>query len=172
MINEKKVVPLEEAINEVEAAITRLALMHLSFSKTLIEELGEETGTELIIKSIIEYGRRIALRVNAGKSDLPKWGVYSGDVYQDEEGYYVVTGCNLAKVFKEYNELHLGRFYCYVDAAKSMAADPLKKLIHTTCEACGDDRCTLALVSTTEKEREHFINENIEKWKDVDPRLV
>jgi hypothetical protein len=39
-------VPREEASHEVEVAMTRLALLHLSFSKTLIEEFGMEKGRE------------------------------------------------------------------------------------------------------------------------------
>ncbi|MFW9916199.1 MAG: L-2-amino-thiazoline-4-carboxylic acid hydrolase, partial [Candidatus Thorarchaeota archaeon] len=141
------------------------------FAKILIDELGEERGEELIIKSIMEYGKQIAERVSEGKPDLPKWGVYSGSVSQDAEGRYIVRGCNLAKIFSEYDELELGRLYCYIDAAKSMAADVTQKLIHTTCEACGDDRCTFDIVPTTEEEREHFLNRK-PAWKHVDPRLV
>ena len=165
-----ELVPLEEAIKEVETAITRLALLHLSFSKILVEEFGDKRGSELVIKSIMEYGRRINEVVSKGGDDLPKWGVYSGEVYQDEDGRYHVTGCNLAKVFKQSNELNLGCLYCYVDAAKSMDADPMKKLIHTSCEACGDDHCTLEFVDTTEEERNSFITRD-KKLKYVDPRL-
>ncbi|MFX1517289.1 MAG: hypothetical protein ACFFC6_13380 [Promethearchaeota archaeon] len=161
---------LEEAIKEVETAITRIALLHLSFSKVLVDEFGDERGSELVIKSIMEYGRRINEVVSKGGDDLPKWGVYSGGVYQDGDGNYHVTGCNLAKVFKQFNELNLGCLYCYVDAAKSMDSDPMKKLIHTSCEACGDDHCTLQFVDTTEEERNSFINRDT-KLKYVDPRL-
>ncbi|MHA2203789.1 MAG: hypothetical protein ACW991_08875 [Candidatus Hodarchaeales archaeon] len=164
-------VPLKEAINEVETAITRLALLHLSFSKILVDEFGDERGSELVIKSIMEYGRRINEVVSKGGQDLPKWGVYSGEVYQDEDGRYHVTGCNLAKTFKEFKELNLGRLYCYVDAAKSMDSDSTKKLIHTSCEACGDDHCTLEFVNTTEEERNSFINRD-KKLKYIDLRLV
>ncbi|MFW9904821.1 MAG: hypothetical protein ACFFFH_10850 [Candidatus Thorarchaeota archaeon] len=164
-------IPLEEAIKEVETAITRLALLHLSFSKILVEEFGTERGSELVIRSIMEYGRRINEVVNKGGKDLPKWGVYSSEVYQDDDGRYHVTGCNLAKTFSQSNELNLGRLYCYVDPAKSMDSDPTKKLVHTFCEACGDDNCTLEFVETTEEERTSF-NERNRKWKYVDPRLV
>jgi hypothetical protein len=164
-------VPLKEAIKEVEIAITRLALLHLSFSKILVEEFGDERGSELVIKSIMEYGRRINEVVNKGGEDLPKWGVYSGEVHQDEKGRYHVTGCNLAKIFNQFNELNLGRLYCYVDSAKSMDSDPTKKLVHTFCEACGDDHCTLEFVDTTEEERINFKERNM-KWKYVDLRLV
>ncbi|MHA2297484.1 MAG: hypothetical protein ACXAEU_18665 [Candidatus Hodarchaeales archaeon] len=170
MADNNEIVSLEEAKKEVEVAITRLALMHLSFSKVLIEEFGNDKGSELIIKSIMEYGQRITELVNKGGKDLPKWGVHSGDAYQDEDGRFIVTGCNLAKIFKQFNELDLGLLYCYVDAAKSMASDPMKKLIHVKSEACGDDRCTFEYVQTTEEERKNFINRD-KNWKRVDPRL-
>ncbi|MHA2272190.1 MAG: L-2-amino-thiazoline-4-carboxylic acid hydrolase [Candidatus Hodarchaeales archaeon] len=164
-------VSLAEAEGEVEVAVTRLALLHLSFAKILIDEFGEDRGEELVIKSIMEYGKRIAERISEGKPDLPKWGVHSGGVSQDAEGRFIVRGCNLAKVFSEYNELELGRLYCYIDAAKSMAADATEKLIHTTCEACGDSCCTFDIVPTSEEERKHFLDRNSD-WKYVDPRLV
>lgn len=169
--DKNEVVPLREATKEVEVAITRLALLHLSFSNILFEEFGETKGSELVIKSIMEYGQRIAEMVNKGGDDLPKWGVHSGEHYQDEEGRYIVSGCNLAKTFKQYNELSFGRLYCYIDAAKSMSLDPLQKLIHKTCEACGDDHCTFEIVPTTEEEREHFFNKD-KNWRIIDPRLV
>ncbi|MHA2224536.1 MAG: hypothetical protein ACXAC8_05000 [Candidatus Hodarchaeales archaeon] len=169
--NQEKVVTLKEATREVETAITRLALLHLSYSKVLTDEFGEKKGSELVVKSIIDYGRRITEHVKKGGADLPKWGVYSGEVFQDNEGRHVVTGCNLATIFKQFNELHLGRLYCYVDAAKSMASDPLNKLIHLTCEACGDDCCTFQYVPTTEEERENHLKSD-PNWKNVDPRLT
>lgn len=188
MAESEEVVPLTEAMHEVEVAMTRLALMHLAYSKTLVEELGEERGKELIIKSIMEYGRRVGERVKRGHPDLPKYGVheryvYGGREYRDprkiprsEDGridlsLYSVRGCSLAKVFREYGEEELGWLYCYVDAAKSMAADPDHKLIHRTCEACGDEGCTFELQPTTEKERRDFKNKDRD-WRYVDPRLV
>ena len=58
----QEVVPLKEVREQVEVAITRLALLHLSFAKTLVQELGERKGKELAVKSILEYGRRVGER--------------------------------------------------------------------------------------------------------------
>jgi hypothetical protein len=172
-MNEKeKMVLLEEAKKEVGVAITRLALMHLSYSKTLIEELGDKRGEEIIIRSILEYGRRIAEIVKQGGQDLPSYGVYSGEAYQDDKGRYNVKGCNLAKIFQKNDELNLGRYYCYVDPAKSMASDLGKKLIHTSCEARGDGRCTLEFLTTTKEDRDSFSSNDINRWKYSDPYLV
>ena len=172
MNDAEKVVSLKEAKKEVGVAITRLALMHLAYSKTLIEELGDKHGEEIIIRSILEYGRRISEIVKQGEQDLPSYGVYSGEVYQDDEGKYNVTGCNLARIFKQFNELDLGRYYCYVDPAKSMASDLEKKLVHTSCEARGDSRCTLEFLTTTKEDRESFSLNDISRWKHSDPYLL
>ena len=95
-MTKKEVVPLEEAREQVEIAVTRLALLHLSFAKTLVEELGEKKGKELTIKSILEYGQRIGERIKQGLPDLPKYGVHGGD----KRGK--TYGCILAKIFREY----------------------------------------------------------------------
>ena len=43
-ISEREFVPLKEARGQVETAITRIALLHLAFSRTLVEEFGAEKG--------------------------------------------------------------------------------------------------------------------------------
>jgi len=165
MTEKEKFVPLEEAVHEVEVAIKRLALLHLSFSKMLVKEFGEEKGKELIIKSVLEYGKRVGERTKRGFQDLPKYGVHG------EEKNGRVYDCVLAKIFREYGEEDLGCLYCYIDPAKTMAVNPNYKIIHKNCLACGDDYCTFEQVYTTEKERKDF--KNMDKdWKHVDPRLV
>lgn len=166
MSGKEEMVPLKEAREQVEIAVARAALLHLAFSKTLIEEFGEEKGKELIIRSILEYGRRVGERVKRGLPDLPKYGVHGGRTPDGK-----VYGCIFSKIFREYGELDLGCLYCYVDPAKSMAQDPTHKLMHKDCAACGDDFCTFAVVPTTEKERNDFVKKN-KDWKHVDPRLT
>lgn len=156
MNQNEELISLKDAKEEVEVAMTRLALMHLSFSKILVDEFGKEKGKELILKAITEYGSKIGNIIKAGGRDLPKFGVHSGRFYQNEKGEFIVSGCILAKIFKQYDELELGSLYCYVDPSKSMAADISEKLIHKTCEVCGDDKCTLAVVPTTEEDRKYF----------------
>ena len=170
MSEKKKTIQIDEAIEEVEIAITRLALMHLSYAKILVKELGKEKGKSIIIKAITEYGARIGENTVKGERDLPKYGVHK-EVFQNEKGEYIVKGCTLAKVFKKYDELELGALYCFVDPAKSMTFDPSQKVIHKTCEACGDDKCTLAVVSTSEKDREIFEKRD-EDLNLLDPYLV
>lgn len=188
MAEREEVVPVKEAIEQVGVAMTRLALLHLAFSETLVEQLGEEKGKELIINSILEYGKRVGERTKEGCQELPYYGVHEGYFYADDEyidarskprsegekwdfSLYKVYGCILAKIFRGYGKEDLGCLYCYVDPAKSMAADPNYKLKHTACEVCGDEYCAFDLVPTTEKERKDFINKS-KDWKYVDPILV
>ena len=165
MTQKEKVVSLEDARHQVEIAVTRLALLHLSFSRTLVDEFGEEKAKDLIVKSILDYGKRVGERVKRGLPDLPRYGVYGGS----KNGR--VYDCILAKVFQEYGEQKIGCLYCYVDPAKAMTADLDRKVIHTRCAACGDDYCTFQEKLTTEKERKDFLNRDRD-WKFVDPRLV
>jgi hypothetical protein len=188
MTDNEEVVSLKDAIEQVKAAVSRIALIHLGFSRTLIEELGEKKGKELIIKSMIEYGKLVGKQTGKGRQDLPYYGIHDKYVYDDHEFIdmrenpvpkaqdfdftrYKVYGCVLAEVFRELGEEELGRLYCYVDSAKSMATDPRQKLIHTACEPCGDSCCSFDLVPTTDKERKNFSNKS-EDWKEVDPILV
>jgi hypothetical protein len=180
---EEKTVLLKDAIEQVRVTAARLALLHLAFSRVLVETLGEEKGKEAVLRAVMEYGRLVAGR---GGQDLPFYGlneksVYKGREYVDareraEDGepfdraQYQVHGCVLARTFLEEGEPGLGALYCYVDAAKSMAADPAKKLIHTACVLCGDGHCAFAVEPTTEGERKAFDKDDPE-WKAVDPIL-
>ena len=44
MSEESKTISIDEAALEVEIAIKRLALMHLSYAKVLIDEFGKKKG--------------------------------------------------------------------------------------------------------------------------------
>ena len=174
-VYDKDVVTLEEAKEQVGIALTRAALLHLAFSRTLVEEFGEQKGKELVLQAIMEYGRRVGERVKLGLPDTPKYGIFrtetpggSGDKWFRNFKAY---DCVFARTFKEYGELDLGYLYCYVDAAKTMAADPKQKLIHRDCAAAGDDFCTFDVLPTTEQERSDFSSKSND-WKHVDPRLT
>lgn len=188
MTEKEEMVTLQDAMEQIKTAVTRIALIHLGFSKTLAEELGEEKGKALIIKSMIEYGKLVGKQIANGEQDLPYYGLHDKYLYGDHEFIdtrrcpvprdedfdftrYRVYGCMLAKVFKEMGEEKLGSLYCYVDSAKSMAVDPDRKLIHTACEPLGDDCCRFAMVPTTEKERDDFAKKT-DEWKTVDPILI
>jgi len=165
MVRKEESVPLKEAVREVEVAMSRVALLHLSFSRVLVDEFGEEKGKELIVRSILEYGKRIGERTKRGYQDLPRYGVVGR--FENNKAY----DCVLAKIFRDYGEEDLGCLYCYVDGAKSMAVDPASKFIHRTCAACGDEYCTFERKQTTTKERRDFKAKSSD-WRSVDPRIV
>jgi len=188
-MNEKEeTVSLKDAIEQVKVAVSRISLIHLGFAKVLVKELGDKKGKELIIKSMMEYGKLVGKLNTEGYQDLPHYGIHDKYSYSDQEfldtrkmpiseagGFdyqqLKIYGCAIAQIFKELGEEELGRLYCYVDSAKSMATDPNSKLIHTACVLCGDDYCGFNVLPTDEKEREDFEN-NSENWKNVDPILV
>jgi hypothetical protein len=172
---EKKMISFDEAQREVEIVSRRLALLHLSFARTLIDELGEKKGLELIEKAIKDYSIRIGERTRqevldqgleataenfgAGKSlRVPKFGMHDliETVDVDGEPRMRAYGCALGKLWKEYGEDKLGRLYCYVDPAKYMAYNPNHKLIHIKALPDGEEFCEFAVRPTTEKEREDF----------------
>ena len=129
----------------------------------------------MVLRAIMEYGRRVGERVKRGLPDLPKYGVIGREergrnAAKWAEGYKAYE-CVFARTFEEYGELDLGFLYCYVDPAKSMAGNSNQKLIHRDCAACGDDYCTFEVLPTTEQERSDFASKRSE-WKSVDPRLL
>jgi hypothetical protein len=178
--------PLKEAEKEVEITSKRLGLLHLSYAKTVMEELGEEKGLEIIAKAIKYYGILIGEKtkdeVEAKGLDLspenfdkgeslrvPKFGMHSKIELVKVNGELRIRayGCALAKVWKEFDEEKLGRLYCYVDVAKYMAYNPNYKLVHITTIPDGSDYCEFAIKKTTKKERIDFSAKN-KAWFHID----
>lgn len=185
----EETIPIKEAKKEVEISTRRLALLHLSYAKTLIQELGEDKGTSLIMKAIKDYGIRIGERTrrevadqkletspeNFGKSDflrVPKFGHHErGETYEvNGEKRTRVYGCAMDKLWKEYGEEKLGRLYCYVDPAKYMAYNSRFKLIHIKALPDGDDCCEMTVRSTTAKERKDFLSKD-KDWSYLDKKI-
>lgn len=185
MIDTDKKVSLEEAMEQVGTVGARLGLLHLAYARILVNEFGREKGRDLIIKAMMEYGKLVGKRNDSGRQDLPWYGFHDKYVYKDDEfldmreqptedfdfSSFKVFGCVLAKTFLEFGEPELGALYCYVDAAKSMAQNPSVKLIHTSCEVCGDEFCAFDILPTTEEEQADFEKNNV-RWKNVDPILL
>ncbi len=158
----EKKVNLSEAENEVKVVTQRLALLHLSYAKTLVDEFGWEEGKRLILKSIKKYGVHVANWTKAGHRGLPRYGFW-----EKREGKPDL--CELGKVVVELGEPELGALYCLIDPAKTMAAEPGQKLIHTKCMILGDDECRFTTVPTTENDREAL--EEGGDWERVDPLI-
>jgi hypothetical protein len=166
---------VEEAKEEIEISTRMVALLHLSYAKTLIQELGEDKGTRLIMKAIKDYGSRIGERTRKevldknleaspehfGKGNylrVPKFGHHERSETCEVKGEKTTRayGCAMDKLWKEYGQERLGRLYCYVDLAKYMAYSLGYKLIHIKALPDGDDCCETAVRLTTEKERTSY----------------
>lgn len=82
----KSVVSLKEAKKQVEIAARRIALLHIAYAKTLVEEFGEERGRKLILRAIKDYGTRIGEKMKRGEQDLPDYGVHERIEWVDING--------------------------------------------------------------------------------------
>ena len=155
-------VPLSEAENEVKIVTQRLALLHLAFSKSIMEQLGWEEGKQLILNSIKQYGEYVAERTKQGYQGLPKYGFW-----ERREGKAPL--CELGKIMLEMDEPKLGAMYCLIDPAKTMAADLSNKMIHTKCMILGHDECQFDTIPTSEKDKRDF--KQGKNWAHVDPLI-
>lgn len=178
--------PYADAVEQVRLASSRLALLHLCFARTLVEELGDRRGRELTAKAIKRYGTEIGKKVRAGvveqglsldpanygagpAKDLPAYGLHDRIEHLEVGGEERIRahGCLLAKVWHEYDGDALGRLYCYVDPAKYMAFNPDHKLVHLKCVPDGDAFCEFKLCRTTDHDRRLF-DSNDPDWITID----
>ena len=178
----KQTVDMEEAKEQVRKVCRRLALLHFSYAKTIINELGDRKGKQLVLKAIKDYGTRIGKEVKDAvsaqginnvpetyKEDLPLYGMHDGMGKVDVNGEKKLRayGCVMGKLWKELGEDEIGRFYCYVDPAKYMAFNSNFKLIHTKTIPDGDEYCEFTVKSTTEQERKDFFEKD-KDWSYID----
>jgi hypothetical protein len=153
-------VPYEEARQALEDLSRRLGLLHICFARTLVDELGEEKGRELIEKAIWDYGTKIGILIrervmaqgleptleNFDKgSDLSPIGFDHRTEVVDGEQRYQSLGCALADIWREYGEEELGGLYCLVDPAKMQAYHPNWTMVHTARIPEGDECCEIAV---------------------------
>lgn len=183
-MTEKKI-DIEEAAKEVELVSKRLALLHLAYAKTLTEELGEEQGKELVLKSIKRYGRWIGekrrkeieekglepIPENFSRGDtlrIPKFGMHSE--LENTGDSMKLYGCAMGKLWSEYGEEELGKLYCYVDPAKYMGFNENYIQIHEKAMPAGDECCDFMVRKSTKKEKELFKSKE-EDFLNVDEHL-
>jgi hypothetical protein len=181
----QETITLERAKAEVALAVRRLALLHLAFAETLVQELGDERGRQIIVKAIRNYGHKIAgpARQAALEQNLPltpenfgaggpNWPSIGGthgeaeEVQVEGESRVRIHGCLMAKVWQEHGGQELGRLYCLVDPAKSMAYNPDIKFIHLHAEPDGDGYCELVWRETSAQERQDFAGDG--DWSYID----
>ena len=158
-----KKITADDCAQEVRLMARRAALLHYYFSKTIIDELGEEEGEALINKAIWAYGQHCGSEVREGVMemglptteenygqirDLPKFGWEVATVTpEDGVEREVVTHCPLAGTFQELGTdgEKLGRLYCYVDQAKYQAYNPEMAFVHDKNVLDGDTNCEFVI---------------------------
>ena len=166
-------ISIQEAQEQVALACRRLGLLHLAFAEVLVRELGEEDGKKMVARGIKEYGRMIGEKKKErafesgmepgpesfrALSDLPVIGMHGHIEEIDVEGEKRtrVHDCVMGRVWNELGKGDLGRYYCLVDPAGSMAFDPNHKLVHTKALPDGDPCCELVMRPSTERDRAEF----------------
>ncbi|MFX0168592.1 MAG: L-2-amino-thiazoline-4-carboxylic acid hydrolase [Candidatus Hodarchaeota archaeon] len=137
-----------ECARQVRQMGSLMGLLYLHFAKTLLSELGEKEGKDLILKAVTSYGaeRGQAIREaveQAGLeltvenyyefSDLPSLGWEA-----TEEG---TIYCCYAEPWIQRGEEELGQLYCEVDVAKLNAYNPDLKVKRTKTLLEGDSFC-------------------------------
>jgi hypothetical protein len=159
MSAKKEMISKKEASGQVQSMITRTALIHYAFARTLVDELGEKRGKELARKAIRLYGewvgKRVKEKIQGGglpltpenfKDDLPSLGWADREKVEVEgEKRARVHTCHLAEVWRELGAPELGRIYCFVDQAKYEAYNPELECVHVKNVLDGDPYCELAV---------------------------
>ncbi len=182
---EKETIGKEEAAEEIETLSKRIALLHLSYAKTLTEELGEERGKQLILKAIKRYGKHIGEarreeieekglepkmeNFSKGESlSIPPFGMHSG-VERDEDKMRAY-GCVMGEFWRDMGEEELGKLYCYVDPAKYLGYNEDLVQVHTKAMTAGDDCCEFEVEHSTEEQKKLFKDDD-EDFSKVDEYL-
>ena len=177
-------IPLDEAKHQVALVCRRLGLLHLAFAEALVDQLGDEEGKRILAAAIKEYGRLIGedkktkaesrqMHLDSDSffelSDLPSFGMHDGieEVEVDGEKRHRAYGCVMGKLWNEFGKGDLGRFYCLVDPASSMAFNPDLKFVHTKAIPDGHPYCELVMRKSTEKDKAEFESENTD-WRSIE----
>jgi len=158
MARKKEMLTKEEATRQVLSIVNRMALLHYSYGKTLIRELGAKKGKKLTRKAIDFYGRQVGRQVREKtkakglptllenyQEDLPLLGWNMERIVVDGEPRLRIHDCNLAKAWNALGDPALGRLYCYMDQAKYTAYNPKLECVHAKNTLDGDPYCELAI---------------------------
>lgn len=164
MPEEIRCLSVEECTAEVKLMARRTALLHLFFSKAIMEKLGEEEGERLILDAITAYGKYCGQAIRTGVEalglpltdensekirDLPKYG-WESDIITLANGETrpIARYCPLADIFKQFGEegIRLGRYYCFVDQGKQLAYNCDFDFIHSKNVLDGDPYCEFLIL--------------------------
>ena len=171
MERDQEYVTRDDAAKQAAILFERIGVLHISYARAIVDELGEEAGRRLILKAIKGYGKRIGEQIREKTEargednspehftgDLPAYGTHDRleTVEVDGEKRLRGYGCGLWKTWQSLGEEELGRLYCNVDVAKYMGFNPCFKQIHTKALFAGDECCELVVRPTTEQEQADF----------------
>ncbi|RKY88904.1 hypothetical protein DRQ09_02195 [candidate division KSB1 bacterium] len=174
MLDDEEMISKKEAMQQVNLAIRRLALLYHYFADTIIEQLGQESGIEIIRKAISAYGEHIGREARKKaeekgvapvpenfEEDIPemawKWEV----VQVEGEERTRVCYCPLASEWIKLGKPEIARFYCYVDQAKMFGFNPEYEYIHTKNILNGDPYCELVARIVSEKNNKNTSEEPV-----------
>ena len=158
MKTENESIPKSDALEQVNLALRRAALLYHYFAETLIAEFGENEGRRLILKAVEAYGSHIgrAARKRARdrglapvaenfQDDLPMMAWEAEETVVDGEKRTRIRHCPLAAVWQELGNPAHARLYCFVDRAKMSAFDPEHTYEHLKNVLDGDPYCELVV---------------------------
>lgn len=169
MDNQQKKFSEKTVLELIQRALRRAALIYHHFSDTLIQELGEEKGRELIRKAVDAYGNQIgreARQKTEARNQEPKPENFHGDLPEIAWKTETVTvageerirvhHCPLAHEWLEWGDAALARLYCFVDQAKMAGFNPDYEYIHIKNLLDGDPYCELVVrpVKKTDREKQ------------------
>jgi len=165
--SDSRMMPVSEALEQMLQLVERVAMLHYHFASTLVSELGEERGRELVSRAIASYGREVGERqrrrlAEAGYEpscenyralpDLPPLPWTPEGMPTVRRGDLELKVCPLAKYWIEKGAEKLGRLYCHVDQAKFAAFDPECECRHPFNVLDGDDHCEIVARKRSEWE--------------------
>jgi nitroreductase len=143
---------------QIQLALRRTALLYHHFVETLVKELGDEKGEELVFKAVNAYGEHIGeeakktaesqglpLTPENFSSDLPDSAWKTEVVEVEGEERVRVHHCPLAAEWLEWSDPRRARIYCFVDQAKMQGYNPDYEYIHTQNLLDGDPFCELVV---------------------------
>jgi len=158
MQDKEGMIPVGDALKQINLGLRRAAMIYHHFAETLVDELGEGKGKELIRKAIDAYGDRVGreakkkaqkkgllLTPDNFESDLPFLAWEAEEVVIEGEKRVRVHRCPLAVEWLKWSDPKKARLYCYVDQAKMRGFNPEYEYVHLKNVLDGDAYCELAV---------------------------
>jgi hypothetical protein len=166
----EETVPADEAKEDRLALGRRIARLYLSFSRVLINRLGEEEAKKAILEAIRDYACHCAEARKKGMVDLPRRGIHENMevVKVNGKNRMRTIGCSVASEFSDQGEKKLGALYCYIDPCSFMMTFPNIKLYHKKMEPLGDECCEFDLTVVSDEEMETVMEQGRD-YMSVDP---